>query len=127
MNLLLAATLCSLAPSHKVDCLDAMQKCIGIAEQHAREEEERLRKTYIADEKGCISYSRWEPPLDKKHLLVLHVSQTVSQCGHKPGEGVYVKEAETINQSWVGVGTVINSCSPKEDDVYGTCFKKWLR
>jgi hypothetical protein len=129
MNVQLAIALCGLTGHYsaagKLRCVDSIKACIVDEEKRADEAQERQRHTFRADERGCVNYQQYQPtpvPVNGSGLAI-STMQAVRVCGHKPGDQVYVKEAEAGVPVWfysTGVEAV-------PDDGYVDCYKKWLK
>lgn len=113
MNLQLVAALCALASNGKISCLKSVEACVLKAEHRRWVDLEWEQHSMTAGPDGCISFQRL-----RRSAFEVH-----QECGHKPGEAVYVPDLVDFAYPTVKLKT---EGQPSQEDIdHQKCFLKW--
>lgn len=131
MNLQLAVGLCALnwgqlGVKTRMECVDSVRECVGKVEKQELDEREKRLHTFYAGANGCISFQQQVLPVEKAGTTGLTISHTdsITRCGYKPDERVYVKESEPYY--WPSV-ILDESYSNPHDTEHEKCFIAWAK
>lgn len=125
MNLQLAISLCTLLPlPQQASCLVNVHTCVADNDTRLQEEYAKRQRTFYADDKGCVHYSKQSTPVPVSSDVTGLVSSfstvsSVEDCKFKPHQKIFIKEA--MPQSW---GDVLRSNEFAED--YEAHYRCWL-